>query len=239
MAAIDFKALMREERKKMIIEQSSVKADKELEKCMEVTTENILLDKAKGIQENEFVFNPSWRFQPKLPELDNIFIIGEVPTITYVPNYLTDNEAREILELIHTIPLHHSKWVKLKGRSLQCWDGLTESMPGWLEMMCDSLVQSNFFPEDEKPNHVLINRYVQGEGILPHTDGPTYIPRTVTLSLSYEEAEENELEESTKRSRVGALMRFQRRLKTSEVSDCYLCDLETQSLELQTHTPFD
>ncbi len=45
-----------------------------------------------------------------------------------------------------------------------------------------------------RPNHCLINEYLPGQGILPHTDGPTYFPCVATLSLG-----------------SAALMRYQRR----------------------------
>ncbi len=32
-------------------------------------------------------------------------------------------------------------------------------------------------------NHVLFNRYLPGEGIMPHTDGPSYAPQAAILSL--------------------------------------------------------
>lgn len=35
----------------------------------------------------------------------------------------------------------------------------------------------------ERPNHCLVNEYLPGQGILPHTDGPCYEPCTSTLSL--------------------------------------------------------
>lgn len=35
----------------------------------------------------------------------------------------------------------------------------------------------------QRPNHVLINEYLSGQGILPHTDGPSYLPCVATLSL--------------------------------------------------------
>lgn len=34
-----------------------------------------------------------------------------------------------------------------------------------------------------RPNHCLVNEYVPGDGILPHTDGPAYFPTVATLSL--------------------------------------------------------
>ncbi|GAA5978632.1 hypothetical protein JCM11641_002795 [Rhodosporidiobolus odoratus] len=32
-------------------------------------------------------------------------------------------------------------------------------------------------------NHCLVNEYLPGQGIMPHTDGPSYLPCTTTLSL--------------------------------------------------------
>ena len=37
--------------------------------------------------------------------------------------------------------------------------------------------------KNETPNHYLINNYFPGEGILPHQDGPSYLPKVVILSL--------------------------------------------------------
>ncbi|GAA5834195.1 hypothetical protein JCM5353_006947 [Sporobolomyces roseus] len=34
------------------------------------------------------------------------------------------------------------------------------------------------------PNHCLVNEYLPSQGILPHTDGPAYLPCTTTISLS-------------------------------------------------------
>lgn len=33
------------------------------------------------------------------------------------------------------------------------------------------------------PNHVLVNEYQPGEGIMPHEDGPAYYPMVATVSL--------------------------------------------------------
>merc|ERR1711865_853958 len=50
------------------------------------------------------------------------------------------------------------------------------------------------------PNHVLLNEYNPGEGILPHTDGPSYEHCTATLSLGSD-----------------AVMEFSKRLKSNEI----------------------
>lgn len=41
----------------------------------------------------------------------------------------------------------------------------------------------NGFPEDRRPNHVLINEYLPGQGIMPHTDGNAFNPLISTVSL--------------------------------------------------------
>lgn len=41
----------------------------------------------------------------------------------------------------------------------------------------------SFFPPSLRPNHVLLNQYASGEGIMPHQDGPAYEPRVAILSL--------------------------------------------------------
>ncbi|KAG0220951.1 Alpha-ketoglutarate-dependent dioxygenase alkB 6 [Mortierella sp. GBA43] len=34
------------------------------------------------------------------------------------------------------------------------------------------------------PNHCLVNEYLAGQGIMPHKDGPAYLPTVATVSLS-------------------------------------------------------
>ena len=41
----------------------------------------------------------------------------------------------------------------------------------------------NGFPENNRPNHVLVNEYLPGQGIMPHTDGPAFFPMVSTVSL--------------------------------------------------------
>jgi len=90
-----------------------------------------------------------------------------------------------MLQLVNQAP--ESAWVTLKTRRLQNWGGVVqedmkrEALPCWLEKLCGSLHASGLFAA--RPNHVLINEYRPGQGILPHTDGPRYFPRVATLSL--------------------------------------------------------
>lgn len=39
------------------------------------------------------------------------------------------------------------------------------------------------FPQSNLPNHVLINEYLPGQGIMPHEDGPAFYPVISTISL--------------------------------------------------------
>ena len=52
-----------------------------------------------------------------------------------------------------------------------------------LQRLCDALVLRGIFSREQPPNHILVNEYHPGQGILPHTDGPAYLSRTATLSL--------------------------------------------------------
>ncbi len=56
-------------------------------------------------------------------------------------------------------------------------------LPPPLAEIARELVKRNIFPSSLSPNHVLLNEYQPGQGILPHTDGPKYEHRTATLSL--------------------------------------------------------
>ena len=44
-------------------------------------------------------------------------------------------------------------------------------------------MSDGLFRGGNHPNHVLLNNYRPGDGILPHTDGPAYYPYVCILSL--------------------------------------------------------
>jgi len=46
----------------------------------------------------------------------------------------------------------------------------------------DRIAALDVFPQ--RPNHVLVNEYLPGSGILPHTDGPAFFPLVSTVTLS-------------------------------------------------------
>ena len=60
----------------------------------------------------------------------------------------------------------------------------SQPLPPPLDEIARELVKRHIFPSSSPPNHVLLNEYQPGQGILPHTDGPLYHDRTATLSLN-------------------------------------------------------
>jgi len=71
------------------------------------------------------------------------------------------------------------------GKRRVCMFGEKGSLPPPLEEIAQELVKRDIFPQAScpRPNHVLLNEYQPGQGILAHTDGPRYEDRTATLSL--------------------------------------------------------
>lgn len=115
------------------------------------------------------------------------FIVGSVPTVIYIPDFLTDLEETQLFNHIYQAPI--SKWKTLKNRRLQNWGGvvhekglLSQDLPSWLTKVTQRIYEEcGLFPV--APNHVLINEYLPEQGIMPHQDGPAYFPAAAILSL--------------------------------------------------------
>jgi alkylated DNA repair protein alkB homolog 6 len=57
-------------------------------------------------------------------------------------------------------------------------------LPDWLQSLGERLRDEfDAFGDGESPNHVLLNEYSPGDGIMPHTDGPLYKPHFAIVSL--------------------------------------------------------
>lgn len=109
------------------------------------------------------------------------------PTVFYEPNFISEEEEKRLIESIYAAP--KPKWQQLSRRRLQNWGGLphpkgmiAESIPDWLMKYVSLLNNLNLFG-DKKANHVLVNEYLPGQGIMPHTDGPLFHPVITTISL--------------------------------------------------------
>ncbi|POS75795.1 calpain [Diaporthe helianthi] len=135
---------------------------------------------------------PSSLAQAKIPLLP--------ATAYYIADFITEEEERLILDKIAGAP--KPRWKQLSHRRLQTWpsdlvhDRLLEApLPAWLEgPVVSRLLSVPLSADDEsanlftssphkRPNHVLINEYPPGVGIMPHKDGAAYYPVVCTVSL--------------------------------------------------------
>ncbi|CAM8910280.1 unnamed protein product [Rhodiola kirilowii] len=115
------------------------------------------------------------------------FRIGSLPTLYYIPDFVTADEQTLLLNNINQAPL--AKWKTLKNRRLQNWGGvvhekglLSQNLPPWLSNLTRRISErTGLFPS--AINHVLINEYLPDQGIMPHQDGPAYFPVVAILSL--------------------------------------------------------
>ncbi|CAK9152457.1 unnamed protein product [Ilex paraguariensis] len=52
----------------------------------------------------------------------NNFAVGSVPSLFYIPGFITEGEQQQLLNNIYQAPV--SKWKCLKSRRLQNWGGV-------------------------------------------------------------------------------------------------------------------
>jgi alkylated DNA repair protein alkB family protein 6 len=134
---------------------------------------------------------PSFRLVDALPleleELDESNRVGGSKTAYYFPDWLTPDEEAQLLQQINDPKWDHH-WVSLKTRRLQNLGGTPQPegfapdpLPDWAHPLLQRLVEENVFPD--APNHILVNEYSPGQGIMPHEDGPLYIPNVAIVSL--------------------------------------------------------
>ena len=147
-------------------------------------------------------------------------VSGAPKSVFYIPDFISPGEERTLLEQISRTP--GPRWTQLAARRLQNWGGvphpkgmIAETLPPWLQViLCrrhsshlisypqlyvDKVNSYKVFGENIAANHVLLNEYQPGEGIMPHLDGPMFHPTISTISLGsttvidfYSEATEDE-----------------------------------------------
>lgn len=59
---------------------------------------------------------------------------------------------------------------------------IAETIPPWLQTYLDRIDQFNLLGGN-RPNHVLVNEYTPGQGIMPHLDGSLFYPTITTISV--------------------------------------------------------
>ncbi|KAI1267198.1 hypothetical protein F5Y18DRAFT_331666 [Xylariaceae sp. FL1019] len=138
----------------------------------------------------------------QLPQNLNDVRIASLPSAAfYIPDFITKDEEEHILNKIASAP--KPRWKQLTRRRLQTWPSdlvnnkLVEApLPPWLDDPIISRLLSLHVDSDtgsaatifansphQRPNHVLINEYPPGIGIMPHKDGSAYHPIVCTVSL--------------------------------------------------------
>ncbi|KAL7920484.1 hypothetical protein ACQKWADRAFT_322094 [Trichoderma austrokoningii] len=133
----------------------------------------------------------------RLPQSLEAAKIASLPaTAYYLPNFISEEEERMILDKIAAAP--RPRWKQLTHRRLQTWPSdlvqdrlLDAPLPPWLETPVVSRLLSLPLSDDndsdavrhifadsphQRPNHVLINEYPPG-------DGAAYWPVVCTVSL--------------------------------------------------------
>ncbi|KAJ5130935.1 uncharacterized protein N7515_006974 [Penicillium bovifimosum] len=110
----------------------------------------------------------------------------------YISDFITEAEEDWLLRKVTSAPL--PRWTQLSHRRLQTWpSALTQSntllaspLPDWLQSpIIERFSELGIFDDapHQAPNHVLVNEYQPGQGIMPHEDGAAYYPLVATVSL--------------------------------------------------------
>lgn len=109
--------------------------------------------------------------------------------LVYRPDFLSELEETSLLNEIRSC---RQQFVNLNGRKAMAIGGMVQPkgliptpLPSWSSRLISKLMEDecSSWYGGSLPNHLLVNRYLPGEGILPHEDGPAYHPAVVIISL--------------------------------------------------------
>jgi alkylated DNA repair protein alkB family protein 6 len=109
-------------------------------------------------------------------------------SVWLVPDWLTSDDERDLLARCDA---PSARWTRLHGRSVQSLGGvvhdkaglLAAPLPKWALPLLERLTREVGLFSELPVNHVLINAYEPGAGIMPHQDGPLYAPVVAIISL--------------------------------------------------------
>lgn len=121
---------------------------------------------------------PEYSRQIKLSEQEESKeCCGKWTTLKHARRKGKVNEMRKVLYLIID-PCH---LLTQSVCAVALFDASIAPLPPILSKLAATLKHTNAF--QETPNHILINEYQKGTGIMSHTDGPAYNSRTATISI--------------------------------------------------------
>eukprot|EP00850_Spirogloea_muscicola_P011408 SM000070S21374 [mRNA] locus=s70:564611:566560:- [translate_table: standard] len=139
--------------------------------------------------------------------------VGDLPTVYCVPDYLTPAEEALLLRQVYGAPsakwrvvrnrrlqewgagahisfisrqtgVHKSEQQlrRMPGGTVHEKGMIPQALPTWLAALAARL-EEDFNQLVSPINHILINEYASGQGIMRHQDGPLYYPVVLILSL--------------------------------------------------------
>ncbi|KRX06145.1 hypothetical protein PPERSA_00025 [Pseudocohnilembus persalinus] len=108
----------------------------------------------------------------------------------YIPDYLTEKDKQNFMKSLEQTPLHKWEILQKANRRLQKWGGDVtpqglqnqEKLPQFMQIIVDKIHEQSQITQ-YKPNHILLNEYPPQVGIMPHTDGPLYIPFVCSITF--------------------------------------------------------
>ena len=129
-------------------------------------------------------------FEPLQLSAPCLYPIGPLSSIAYSPDFVSDLEEASLLNDIRSCK---QQWVNLNGRRCMAIGGMVQPkgliptpIPSWGQRLMSKVMNNDlasWFDQGAAPNHLLVNRYEPGEGIMAHSDGPAYHPAVLILSL--------------------------------------------------------
>ncbi|GMT24391.1 hypothetical protein PFISCL1PPCAC_15688, partial [Pristionchus fissidentatus] len=107
------------------------------------------------------------------------------PTVFYIRDFVSEEEEEALLNEVDMA--HKPKWEVLLNRRLMNYGGVVgkkslfavDDFPPFLRSVMNRVNEYL----DRPINHALINEYLPGQGIMPHTDGPAFLPVIITVTL--------------------------------------------------------
>lgn len=225
---MDFIALLKEERKKahLLMQKNEEKISAVGPTEVDIHTPNTTIMEA-AVHKDDQSFPINLTVSSDSFIFDHYRLPSSLPSLFYIPAIIDERTEHSLLQAIDS-QVH--RWHQLKTRKVQQWGRIPSSSgntdlyesqqqiawPKWIDSLAQTFDNLGLFQSSTfYPNNVLINRYEPTQGILHHTDGPSYNPYVVILSLG-----------------ADCVMTFKPKLTTAEIgikSDKDICSVVLQS----------